>query len=606
MKRVLKWLGGTLGAVLVVGGGFAAHEWYADKPFYFNNLLNRETVKFAFESPETLTSLGFLESMGIKGHNAELDDASPQKGDMLLAKLKQLRPRIMAYDDAALSEDERVTKHIVLYLLDYLDANEAYQYHDYPVNQLFGVQSGFPSFMQGQHQVTDEVDAKNYISRLSRVDEKFAQVLEGLHIREQKGIIPPKFVIERVLAEMQAFVEAPVTDNILYSSLKTKLSEAEGISEAQQLALLSEAEARINDDVKRAYGMLIDYFTPLLDKASTDDGYWRLPDGDKVYANALGFFTTTDMTADDIHQTGLNEVARIQQDMLAILADLGYDISNGFAPAMAALAADPAHYYEDSAEGRAQILADYQRILDEIDAGIGEAFRTRPKAGMEVVRIPEFKEKTSPGAYYEQPALDGTRPGRFYANLYDIKATPRYSMRTLAYHEGIPGHHFQIAVAMELEGLPIVRKIPLFTAYIEGWALYAEQLAWEMGFQQQPLDNLGRLQAELFRAVRLVVDTGIHAKRWTREQAIDYMANNTGMAMSDVVAEIERYIVMPGQATAYKVGMMKILALREKAKTALGDKFDLKDFHDVVLKNGAVPLAVLETLIDDYIEKTAG
>lgn len=604
MKRVLKWLGGTIGAVLVVGGGFAAHEWYADKPFYFNNLLNRETVKFAFESPETLTSLGFLESIGIKGHNAELDDASPQKGDMLMAKLKQLRPLIMAYNDASLSEDERVTKYIVLYLLDYLDANEAYQYHDYPVNQLFGVQSGFPSFMQGQHQVTDEEDAKNYIHRLSLVDEKFAQVLEGLRIREQRGILPPKFVIERVLAEMQAFVDVPVADNILYSSLKTKLSEAEGISETQQLALLSEAEARINDDVKRAYLALINYFTPLLDKASTDDGYWRLPDGHKVYANALGFFTTTDMTANDIHQTGLNEVARIQQDMLAILAELGYDVSNGFAPAMEALASDPAHYYEDSAEGRAQILADYQRILDEIDAGIGEAFRTRPKAGMEVVRIPEFKEKTSPGAYYEQPALDGTRPGRFYANLYDIKATPRYSMRTLAYHEGIPGHHFQIAVAMELEGLPIVRKVPLFTAYTEGWALYAEQLAWEMGFQQQPLDNLGRLQAELFRAVRLVVDTGIHAKRWTREEAIDYMANNTGMAMSDVVAEIERYIVMPGQATAYKVGMMKILALREKARTALDDKFDLKDFHDVVLKNGAVPLAVLEKLIDDYIEKT--
>ena len=225
---------------------------------------------------------------------------------------------------------------------------------------------------------------------------------------------------------------------------------------------------------------------------------------------------------------------------------------------------------------------------------------------MEVVRIPEFKEKTAPGAYYQQPAIDGSRPGRFYANLYDIKATPKYSMRTLAYHEGIPGHHFQVALAMELEGMPFIRKMSPFTAYTEGWALYSEYLAWEMGFQDNPLDNLGRLQAELFRAVRLVVDTGIHDKRWTREEAIDYMVRNTGMALSDVTSEIERYIVMPGQATSYKVGMIKILEIREKAKQALGDKFDIRDFHDVVLKNGAVPLAILEELVDEYIAEKQG
>jgi uncharacterized protein (DUF885 family) len=325
-----------------------------------------------------------------------------------------------------------------------------------------------------------------------------------------------------------------------------------------------------------------------------------------VYANALRFFTTTDMTADEIHNLGLQEVERIQSEMLAILAGEGYDVSQGFSNAMDALAADPSHYYEDSDEGREQILKDYQTILDEIDAGISDAFRIRPEAGMEVVRIPEFKEKTAPGAYYQQPAIDGSRPGRFYANLYDIKATPKYSMRTLAYHEGIPGHHFQVALAMELEGMPFIRKMSPFTAYTEGWALYSEYLAWEMGFQDNPLDNLGRLQAELFRAVRLVVDTGIHDKRWTREEAIDYMVRNTGMALSDVTSEIERYIVMPGQATSYKVGMIKILEIREKAKQALGDKFDLRDFHDVVLKNGAVPLAILEELVDEYIAEKQG
>jgi len=491
-------------------------------------------------------------------------------------------------------------------LLDYLISNEPFQYHSYPVNQLFGVQNGFPSFMEGQHQINDATDVENYLSRLRAVDEKFAQVLEGLKLREEKGIIPPRFVIDRVLDEMNGFISSPVEENILYSSLKEKMSKAEDISSEQQDAYLAEAQTVIGDDVNRAYKLFIDYFTTLQAKAGNDHGYWHLPDGDKVYANALRFFTTTDMTADEIHNLGLKEVERIQGEMLAILAGEGYDVSQGFSNAMDALAADPSHYYEDSDEGREQILKDYQTILDEIDAGISDAFRIRPEAGMEVVRIPEFKEKTAPGAYYQQPAIDGSRPGRFYANLYDIKATPKYSMRTLAYHEGIPGHHFQVALAMELEGMPFIRKMSPFTAYTEGWALYSEYLAWEMGFQDNPLDNLGRLQAELFRAVRLVVDTGIHDKRWTREEAIDYMVRNTGMALSDVTSEIERYIVMPGQATSYKVGMIKILEIREKAKQALGDKFDLRDFHDVVLKNGAVPLAILEELVDEYIAEKQG
>jgi len=601
MKRFFKWIGAGLLVLVLAGSTFAAHEWYAEKPFYFNNLLNREMVKVAFESPETLTSLGFLESIGIKGHNAELDDASVEKNAEMFDKARKIRETIVSYDNEDLTEDEQLSKEITLYLLDYLINNEPFQYHSYPVNQLFGVQNGFPSFMEGQHQISDVTDVENYLSRLRAVDEKFAQVLEGLKLREEKGIIPPRFVIERVLDEMNGFISAPIEENILYSSLKEKMSKAEDISTEQQDAYLADAQAIINDDVDRAYQLFIDYFTTLQAKAGDDHGYWHLPDGDKVYANALRFFTTTDMTADEIHNVGLKEVARIQGEMLAILAGEGYDVTQGFTAAMDALTADPSHYYEDSDAGREQILKDYQIILDEIDEGISDVFRVRPEAGMEVVRIPEFKEKTAPGAYYQQPAIDGSRPGRFYANLYDIKATPKYSMRTLAYHEGIPGHHFQVALAMELEGMPFIRKMSPFTAYTEGWALYSEYLAWEMGFQDKPLDNLGRLQAELFRAVRLVVDTGIHDKRWTREEAIDYMVSNTGMALSDVTAEIERYIVMPGQATSYKVGMMKILALREKAKQELGDKFDLRDFHDVVLKNGAVPLALLEELIDEYI-----
>jgi uncharacterized protein (DUF885 family) len=289
--------------------------------------------------------------------------------------------------------------------------------------------------------------------------------------------------------------------------------------------------------------------------------------------------------------------------MMEIFAAEGVDVSQGYTLAMEEYSSRPEFYYEDSDEGREQILKDYQTILDEFDAGLDAAFNIRPKAGMEVVRVPQFKEETSPGAYYQRPAIDGSRPGRFFANLYDIKATPKFGMRTLAVHEGIPGHHFQIAIAMELEGMPLIRRFAPFTAYTEGWALYAERVAWEQGLLPTPADNIGRLGAELFRAVRLVVDTGIHNQHWTREEAISYMAVNTGMAESDVVAEIERYIVMPGQATAYKVGMMKILELRQRSMDALGDKFDLREFHDVILKNGAVPLDILERIVDNYIEE---
>ncbi|MCU8006631.1 DUF885 domain-containing protein [Shewanella sp. SM87] len=600
LKTVLKRIGlGSLVLVLLLVA-LAAHEWFAKKPFFFRAFLDRSVVKMAFESPETLTSLGFLESLGITGHNAELDDDSPEAMDKTFAQVRDLRETLLSYSDADLDENQRISKDIALYLADFALISEPYRYHNYPLNQLFGVQNGYPSFMQAQHQVHSVGDAENYLSRLQKVKLKFSQTLEGLKIREAKGIIPPKFVIERVLTEMNEFVATPIQDNILYSSFKTKLADTD-ISADEQARLLAAAEADIKGYVHPAYQLFIDYLTQLQAKAGTDDGYWALPNGNLAYEQLLKFFTTTNYTADEIHAKGLAEVDRIQSEIMTIFAAEGYDVSQGFSVAIEALAADPKFYYEDSDAGRAQILVDYQHILDEVNAGLDDAFRIRPEAGMEVVRIPEFKEKTAPGAYYQQPAIDGSRPGRFYANLYDIKATPKYGMRTLAYHEGIPGHHFQIAVAMELEGMPLIRKMAPFTAYIEGWALYSERLAWELGFQKDPFDNIGRLQAELFRAVRLVVDTGIHHSRWTREQAIDYMKKNTGMSDRDITAEIERYIVMPGQATAYKVGMMKILELREKAKLALGDKFDLRDFHDVVLKNGAVPLDILETLVDRYI-----
>lgn len=602
MKAFFKWLGIAVLTILVLIGAWATHEWKAEKPFSFNNFLNRTLVKEALNSPQTLTSIGVLDGLGITGHNAHLNDASEAASKASFERLSKAHQVLLQYKDEDLSEDELLSKEIALYLFDTLKGYEKFQYHSYPFNQMSGAQSGFPSFMDSQHAITGVESVEHYISRLQESKRFYTQTLEGMRVREEMNIFPPKFVVQRVIDEMTGFIGKPATENVLYTSLAKKMDDTQ-IPEDQKADLLAKAENEIQSTVYPTYQMLIDYFTGLKEKAGTDDGIWQMPQGDEVYKLALRFMTTTDYSADEIHSIGLAEVERIQSEILAILASEGFDVSQGFTAAINELAEQERFYYPDTDEGREQILADYQSILDEIDAGLGDAFLIRPKAGMEVKRIPLFKEKTAPGAYYQRPTIDGSRPGVFYANLYDIKATPKYGMRTLAYHEGIPGHHFQVSISMELEGVPIFRTLSPFVAYTEGWALYTEYLAWELGFQDDPYDNIGRLQAELFRAVRLVVDTGIHDKRWTREYAIQYMLENTGMAESDVISEIERYIVMPGQATSYKVGMMKILEVREKAKQALGDKFVLGEFHDVILRNGAVPLAIMERLVDRWVEE---
>jgi uncharacterized protein (DUF885 family) len=306
------------------------------------------------------------------------------------------------------------------------------------------------------------------------------------------------------------------------------------------------------------------------------------------------------MTADEVHALGLSEVARIEAEMDAILQAEGL-VEGTIGERMQQISERPDQLYPDTDAGREQIIADFQRIFDEIDAGLGDTFNVRPKMGVKVERVPVFREKTAPGAYYNAPAFDGSRPGIFYINLRNTAEVARFGMRTLAYHEAIPGHHFQTTIQQELTGVPTFRKVLPFTAFSEGWALYTEQLAWEMGFQDDPLDNLGRLQGEMFRAVRLVVDTGLHHQRWTREQAIDYMREKTGMPETDVVAEIERYLVMPGQALAYKVGMNKLLELRARAKAELGAKFVLSRFHDFILTGGDMPLMLLEQRVADWI-----
>jgi len=606
MKRTLKWFALILLGLMLIVAVLAAHTWYS-KPLMIGWFYNRVFMQFAIDNPELLTQLRILEQVGIRSHNAKLSDSSIAYADKVFAKLMADEATLRSYDTRDFKGQDKISYDILAYFLGDQVRGSPWRFHNYPVNQLFGVQSELPNLMTQAQQVNDAKDAENYIARLGEFPRKIEQVIESVKFRESKGIIPPKFAVEKVIEQVKGFVAPGAVGNPIAISFKEKIGKipAEKMDDAARTAFIARVEQAVASSVLPAYNQLNAYLGILRPKALRNDGVWALPDGDKFYQYAIESNTTTTMKADEIHQIGLQEVTRIGVEMDRILAESGYT-EGSRAERMQKLAKSPEQLYPDTDDGRAQILKDYQSIIDEVIGGLDKSFATKPKAVVEVRRVPVFTEKTAPGAYYNSPPMDNSKPGIFYANLRDVGETPKFGMRTLAYHEAVPGHHMQIAIAQELKGLPVFRNIVPFTAYAEGWALYAERLAWETGYEKNPLDNLGRLRAEMFRAVRLVVDTGMHSKRWTREQAIDYMVANTGMPEGEVISEIERYLVMPGQALAYKVGMLKILELRERAKTALGTKFDIHEFHDAVLTNGSMPMSVLENVVDAYIaEKKA-
>jgi uncharacterized protein (DUF885 family) len=586
--------------ILLLAWFFIALIW--GKPWTVKGLYTRTFLKFALKGPELLTMLGILEKFGLHGHNAKLSDASEAFQDKMFAFARRDLGILRSYPRKRQSKATLLSTDVMDFFLDDIVRGERFRHHDYPLNQMFGIQSEMPNFMLTMHPVVSKLEGRNYVKRLGRFGVKFDQVMEGLVVREKKGILPPKFVIRRVLDEMTAFIDQPANENPLYTVFKDKLEKLSRVDARDRESLLATAEAEITRTVYPAYQKFIAYFTGLEKKATADDGVWKLPDGAEYYAHCLRSMTSTDYTPEQVHEIGVKEVERIEGEMRAILEKLGYKDVKSPAKQLHDFGTEERFLYPNTDEGRATVLAEYQRILDEMNAALDPYFAVRPKAGLKVERVPEFREKTSAGAYYQPGDLSGSRPGVFYANLRDMIEVHKFGMKTLSYHEGIPGHHFQIAIAQELKGIPFFRRMIPFTAYAEGWALYAEKLAREMGFyKDDPYGELGCLDAELFRAVRLVVDTGIHFKKWTREQAIEYMEAHSAQAHESVVSEIERYIVMPGQACAYKIGMIKIVELRDKVKKALGEKFELRRFHDVVLKSGSVPLTLLEQVVEEYI-----
>jgi len=599
------WIAGVVIVLLVLAGWLASLIW--GKPWSVRGLFLRTFAKFVFKGPELLTMLGFLEKFGLHGHNARLSDASEAFQDKTYRFVRRDLGILRSYNRQRMPRGVQISADVMAAFLDDIVEGERFRYHDYPVNQMFGIQSEMPNFMMTIHPVISKLEARNYVRRLNRFGVKFDQVLEGLRIREAKGCIPPRFVIRRVLDEMIAFIGAPARENPLYTVFAEKLDKLKNVKVADQQQILAEATAAIENTVYPAYQKFIDYFTSLEQKATEDDGVWKLPDGDAYYAYCLRSNTTTNYTPAEVHEIGLREVERIEAEMRAIFERLGYANVENPTRKLNELGKEERFLYANTDEGRAACLGEYQHILDEMNAALDPYFAVRPKAILKVERVPEFREKTSAGAYYQMGALGGGRPGIFFANLRDMNEIHKFGMKTLSYHEGIPGHHFQISIAQELKGVPIFRRMLPFTAYAEGWALYADKLAREIGmYRDDPYSELGCLDSELFRAVRLVVDTGIHYKRWTREQAIEYMSAHAAQEQESVISEIERYIVMPGQACAYKIGMIKILELRERTQKALGSAFDLREFHDVILKNGSLPLSILDEIVQAYIrQKTA-
>jgi len=575
------------------------------KPWNIKLLYTRTFLHFALKGPELLTMLGILEKFGLHGHNSKLSDASVENETKMYRWIKRDLALLRSYFRHRQSPGTLLSTDIMDWFLDDMTRAEKFRFHDYPLNQMFGIQSELPNFMLTMHPLVSKLEGRNYIKRLNRFGVKFDQVLEGLKVREAKGVLPPKFVIRRVLDEMAAFTGQPAIENPLYTVFKGKLTRLEKVSATDTESLLAAAEAEITRTVYPAYQKFSAYFTALEQKATADDGVWKLPNGGAYYAHCLRSNTTTGYTPEQVHEIGLKEIAHIEGEMMTILEKLGYHDVNNAPKKLAEFGKEERFKYPNTDEGRTAALIEYQRILDDMNAGLDPYFAVRPQAILKVERVPEFREKTSAGAYYQPGDLSGNRPGVFFANLRDMNEILKFGMKTLAYHEGIPGHHFQIAIAQELKGMPFFRRMVPFTAYAEGWALYAEKLAREIGYyKDDPYGELGYLDSELFRAVRLVVDTGIHHKQWTREHAIEYMEGHTASAHESIVSEIERYIVMPGQACAYKIGEIKMVELRDKAKKALGDKFDLRKYHDVVMKNGSMPLSILERVVEAYITAT--
>ena len=544
----------------------------------------------------------FQTYLGIKDDYDKWNDISEANTLKELEITKQDLATVKAIDVSKLDAQTKISHTLYVQRLENSIADHKWRFHSYPVNQMFGLHSQIPAFLINQHSISSEKEAQDYIARVKGTEVLLAQLVDNLTLREERGIIAPKFVFEHVIRDSNNIITGAPFDNgeasTVLADFTRKVTKLD-INESKKVMLIKDVESALTSHLKPGYDALITYLNHLESKADNRDGAWKFPEGEAYFNNALKRTTTTDLTANEIHEIGLSEVKRIHDEMRVIKDKVGFE--GDLKAFMEFMRNDKQFYYAGDEAGKARYLSEAVALIDDMKGRLDSLFLTKPKAELKVKAVEAFREKSAGKAFYQSPAPDGSRPGIYYANLYDMEAMPTYQMAALAYHEGIPGHHMQMAIKQELEGLPMFRKYGGYTAHTEGWGLYSEMIPKEIGLYQDPYSDFGRLAMELWRACRLVVDTGIHTKKWTREQGIEYYVNNTPNAKSDAVKMVERHVVMPSQATAYKIGMLKIVELREKAKKALGAKFDIREYHDIILKNGPVPLNVLSDFVDEYI-----
>ena len=519
--------------------------------------------------------------------------------DAARSALKEMRTR---FDPAQLTPENRLSYRLFEKRAERSEAAVKYNDYGYVFDQMNGAQSELPAFLINIHRVDNKSDARAYVSRLFGIGPGMSQAIEQAKARAAQGIMPPKWVYPYVINDARNVITGAPFDNgpdaPLFADFKGKVGKL-NISQIEKDLLIADAAQALSSAVKPAYEALISEMTAQEKVAGTDDGVWRFREGAGYYAERLANYTTTNMTPEQIHQLGLAQVARIHKEMGVVQKKMG--VRGDLQAFFKYMRTEPKFYAPETAEGRALYLSETQKANDAITPLLPKWFGTLPQAPLVVKPVEAFREKSAGKAFYQRPAPDGSRPGTYYANLYKMADMPLTEVEALFYHEGVPGHHLQLAIQTELKGVPAFRKFGGVTAYSEGWGLYSEKLAKDMGLYTDPARDFGRLQLELHRAIRQVVDSGLHYKRWSRETAIKYVEDNSADAPGGIVKAIERYIIYPGQATAYMVGRLKISELRDKAQKALGKKFDIRGFHDTVLKSGPVPLDVLEEQVDAWI-----
>ncbi|MEC7819337.1 MAG: DUF885 domain-containing protein [Pseudomonadota bacterium] len=553
-------------------------------------------------SPEYLTSLGSRQDYDRLG-----DYTLESEARSLALAERQLAEMRARFDPANLGPSARLSYELFERQVERDRASARFDAYSFPVSTNGTPAGSIPVFLINQHKVASVSDAEAYIARLRDSERVMRETVAVMRQQAEMGIVPPAMVFEPATADARSILEgAPFTDgadNPVWADFQAKVNTL-SISDTEKARLLGEGRAALTGPFRDGVEALIAGIAAIEPLSDGNQGAWSLPDGDAYYASRLAASTTTDMTADQIHEIGLSQVAAIRREMEAVKDEIGF--TGTLEEFFAALRTDPAYKYANSDAGRERYLEEARTLIANVMAKAPDYFERLPRAELEVRAVEPFRQDTAAVAFYNRPAPDGSRPGIFYVNLADMTQVNRIQTDAIAAHEGAPGHHFQIARAQELEGLPKFRRFGGYGAYVEGWALYSERLADEMGVYATPEQRFGMLSLQIWRAIRLVLDTGIHSKRWSREQAIDYFRANSPNSERDIAKEVDRYINNPGQATSYMIGQLKIADLRARAERELGTRFDIRAFHEAVLSEGALPLDALEDQVDRYIARAKG